>query len=167
MAGNHRSGRPRLPTALHVLRGTPVRDRAHEPVGKPGTPEPPQDVLDDPEALAHWERLSARLMRLRVLTRDHREALAQLAHALAADGRVRAQLRAMNYQRLVVDEIRDKAGNVRRRVRDNPLIRQSIMASELVRRLLGEFGLTPITQAKVHAQPSIARTRASRYITSA
>lgn len=174
MAGTFRSGRHPVPTALHVLRGTyrttrHGRDRAGEPRLVPGRPACPDEVQRDPAALAHWERLIAQLETSGVLTTAHGDALALLAQAKADYDRVRAQLVTMNHQQLVVDEIRNKDGQViRRRVRENPLIRRSERLALLCARLLGEFGLTPITQSKVgNANHANAPSRARKYITPA
>jgi hypothetical protein len=91
-----------------------------------------------------------------VLNVGHSEALAGLCITLADLTRVRDQLRAMNYQQLIVDEQRDsKTGTVvRRRIRENPLIRRSERLNQLATKQLGEFGLTPVTQSKVNAAPT-------------
>jgi phage terminase small subunit len=154
MAGNHRSGRPRKPTALHLLQGTRPRNRQREPKVELGRPEPTEELRADEVAFGHWTVLCERLERVKVLSPAHGEALGLLAQALADYGRVRAQLREMQFRNLVVDELLDKAGRViRRRVRENPLIRRSERLATLCKNLLGEFGLTPITQAKIHAEP--------------
>jgi phage terminase small subunit len=149
--GNHKSGRRPVPTNLHVLRGTlRSRHKKRPPPPQLGRPEPPPDIQADEVALGHWNALAERLESLRVLSPAHGEALALLAQSLADYGRVRAQLHEMGYRQLIVDEIRDKTGQViRRRVRENPLIRRSERLALLVARLLGEFGLTPVTQTKV------------------
>lgn len=169
MAGNWRSGRRPTPTALHVLRGTlrsSVRQgREGEPKRKPGRPPCPVEVEADEAAHAHWLRLATQLEKDGILTMAHGDALALLAQALADYHRVRGQLAAMKHQQLVIDEIRDKDGKLlRRRVRENPLIRRSERLAALCSRLLGEFGLTPVTQTRVHADPQ-ATSRASRYVT--
>lgn len=160
MPGNFRSGRRPEPTALKLLKGTLRKERRrHEPVVPRGRPEPTPEVQADPDALGHWEALAGRLETIGVLSPGHGEALGLLAQSLADYGRVRRQLQEMGFRQLVVDEMRDKTGNViRRRVRENPLIRRSERLAMLVSRLLGEFGLTPVTQTKVHAPKSGTET---------
>lgn len=156
MAGNFRSGRRPQPSSLQLLKGTYRKSRrGHEPQLTRGRPEPTAEVRADPAALAHWETLADRLDRIGVLSPAHGESLALLALARADYGRIREQLQVMRFQQLIVEEIRDKAGNVlRRRYRENPLIRRSERLALLVSRLLGEFGLTPVTAPKVHAFPT-------------
>jgi phage terminase small subunit len=153
MPGTYKSGRKPVPTNLHILRGT-LRSR-HKTRPRPpqlGRPEPTPEIQADDVALGHWTALCERLETLRILSPAHGEALGLLAQALADYGRVRAQLHEMGYRQLIVDEMRDKEGKVtRRRVRENPLIRRSERLALLVSRLLGEFGLTPITQTKIAA----------------
>jgi phage terminase small subunit len=165
MAGNFRSGRKRIPTALHVLRGTRAPGRAHEPVGPPGKPQPTPEVEADPLALEHWTALVDRLARMAVLTRAHREALATLCHLLAEQDRTIAHYRAMGYQPFIRDLHRDAQGTVRREtIRPNPLALRVVLLGREVLRGLAEFGLTPSSQSRVHAADT-PPTRASRYIT--
>ena len=148
-----RSGRT-TPTALKVLHGSRIRGRQQEPRFPVGRPECPTELQLDPAAAAHWERLAPRLEQAGVLMPAHGEALGLLAQALADYGRVRAQLHQVGYQQLVVDEVRDKAGNViRRRVKENPLIRRRERLALLVSRPLGEFGLTPGAAVRIQAWP--------------
>jgi P27 family predicted phage terminase small subunit len=153
MPGTWRSGGKPKPTALKLLQGSEVRGRKHEPKPEPGRPAAPARLAADELATAAWESLAQRLETLGVLTTANGEALALLAEALADYDRCRAQLAQMNYQQLVVDEMRDKAGTViRRRVRENPLLRRTERIALLVNRLLGEFGLTPATAARIDAR---------------
>jgi len=153
MPGNYRSGAPRKPTALKLLQGSRVRNREQEPQYEPGIPDCPARLQEDPEAKSHWDLLSSRLQASGVLTKGHGEALAMLAEALADYGRARAQLKAMRFQQLIVEEKYDPTGAklLYRRVKENPLIRRSERLAVLCSRLLGEFGLTPITQAKINS----------------
>jgi phage terminase small subunit len=162
-------GRPAVPTALHIQRGTlrsrHVRQRAHEPRPPSGRPTCPPAVEQDAQARAHWDELAVTLDGLGVLRTSHGKALGALAQALADYDRVREQLRQMNFQQLVVEEIRDKNGTLlRRRIRENPLLRRSERLAMLAARLLGEFGLTPVTQTKVQAAPHAVPTLTPRYL---
>ena len=170
MPGTYRSGRRAIPTAIHVLRGTlrSRNGRPRAPQPDPGRPVCPAEITGDPAARAHWDRLAAQLEQTHVLTPAHGDALGLLAQARADYDRVRAQLQGMHFQQLIVDEVYDKAGTlIRRRERENPLLRRSERLAQLVSRLLGEFGLTPITQTKVHgaAPDANAPARTHRYIT--
>lgn len=156
MPGTFRSGRRREPTSLKLLRGGEVRGRGREPKYEYKEPEVPTQIMADALALQHWRRLVKQLSTAGVLNVSHGDALGALAHALADYGRIREQLHQMNYQQLLVDESRDSTGKIviRRRVRENPLLRRSERIALLVSRLLGEFGLTPVTQSRVDAYPN-------------
>jgi phage terminase small subunit len=154
MAGTWRSGGRPKPTALKLLQGSKVRGRKSEPTHPVGRPPIPERLAGDPVAVAAWNSLAARLETVGVLTTAHGEALAMLAEALADYDRIRGQLALMNYQQLVVDEVKNAEGvTIRRRVRENPLLRRSERIALLVNRLLGEFGLTPATSARIDARP--------------
>jgi phage terminase small subunit len=160
MAGNWNSGRRPTPRAVHVLRGTVRADHAkrdEKSRGTPGRPPMPANVAADAEARAHWDRLAAITETEGTLTTAHGDLLALLSLQRAMYDRVVAELvgAAMTMT------------NSRRRTIPNPLIREAQTLAAQCDRLLGEFGLTPLTQGRVtHADrtpPAIAR--ASRYIT--
>jgi phage terminase small subunit len=154
MAGSWRSGGKPKPTVLKIIEGSRIRGLQQEPRPKPGAPICPAEIQADPQALEHWRRLVSHLEPLGLLSTVHGDVLATLAHSLADYQRVRVQLQTMGHQPLVVDETRDsKTGQivVKRRIRENPLIRRSERLALLVTRLLGEFGLSPATQPRVQA----------------
>jgi hypothetical protein len=165
MSGTYRSGRRPVPSAVHRLRGTAIRHRHAEPQLPVGRPAVPPAIEADPVAFAHWEALATRLEAMRILNAGHGPALALLAQTLADHDRVRAQLHALHYPEVVVDETWDTHGTLlRRRTHEHPLIRRSERLTLLVTRLLGDFGLTPVTQTKVHAEADTPYTRAQRYL---
>src|SRR5262245_55757398 len=85
---------------------------------------------------------------------SYTESLALLAHAVADYDRTHAQLAAMNFQPLVIEEVRSENGTIlRRRVRENPLHRRCERLTCLVVKLLAEFGMTPTSAPRVHAEP--------------
>jgi phage terminase small subunit len=149
MPGTWRSGGRPKPTALKLLQGSRVRGRQREPRYTPGVPDIPPTVAADPLAAEAWASLATRLRQSGVLMTAHGEALATLAHTVADFTRVREQLQRMNFQPFIKEEVRLKSGDVRTRARENPLIRRSQHLALLVSRLLAEFGLTPVSQAKV------------------
>jgi phage terminase small subunit len=156
MPGTWRSGQKPKPTALKVLQGSEVRGRKREPAPPPGRPPIPTRLAEDPLAVAAWESLAARLESIGVLTTANGEALGLLAEALADYERVREALSTMRHQQLVVDEVRNPQGVViRRRIRENPLLRRTERIALLVNRLLGEFGLTPATAPRLEASPPV------------
>ncbi len=155
MAGNSRSGRRRQPDAVRALKGSKTRSyHRHEPAYEPVMPVMPLFVSADPRAVEKWTVLGKRLSATRVLTEADGEMLALLCTSWADLERLRDQYAAMNYQSLVVDEVVAANGERRRKVKANPLIALIRETSLRVSRFLGEFGLTPMTRAKVGASPS-------------
>ena len=101
---------------------------------------------------------------MRVLHTGHGPALALLAQTLADHDRVRAALHTLDYKQLITEEVGDAKGRIHRRLREHPLIPRSERVALLVNRLLGEFGLTPATQTRVHAEADTPVNRARRYL---
>jgi P27 family predicted phage terminase small subunit len=150
------TGRPRKPTRLHRLHGTRFRqDRAHEPVDPVGAPPLPAAVKLDPLARRHWRQITARLVTLRVLTRNHGEILGALCTTLANHERAVAAFAADGFRLVVVDEWPDAAGKIRRRTKPNPLLATIDKGVKLAERLLAHFGLSPATASKVAAIPDL------------
>lgn len=150
MAGNWNSGRRPAPHAVHVLRGTVRADHAgrdEKRRGTPGRPAIPAPIEADALARAHWDRLAATLEASGVLTTAHGDGLALLALLRADYDRVRVRLLARPDDRLLHKEARDTAN--------------------LCTRLLGEFGLTPSSEGRIHAADPVspAAKRAAKYIT--
>jgi phage terminase small subunit len=157
MAGNFRSGRLRTPTALKVMRGQRIRGRHQEPKYPPGMPEKPESIAADERASWYWDFYGKCLERSGVLNVTHLGQFALLCHALADFDRDTADLQKMGYQRLIIDEQRTPEGQlIRRRVRENPLVRMRQRNALLASRFLTEFGMTPVSQSKVNAQPPSA-----------
>lgn len=153
MPGTARSGRRPAPAALRALRGS--RTRAHhkgEPTYAKAIPAMPAFVAADDPAAAKWAVLAPKLAAAGVLTEAHGEMLALLCAAWADLERARQQFAEMHYQQLVVDETTGPNGERRRKVKPNPLILRIEKLAYQVARFLGEFGLTPMTAAKVSAQ---------------
>jgi P27 family predicted phage terminase small subunit len=150
MAGTSRSGRRRNPESIRMLTG--ARTRTHhksEPRYEKGMPSPPPFIESDEIAARKWHSLAPRIANAGVLTEAHGEMLALLCSAWADLERAREQFKTMNYQQLVVDVVNGANGEQRRKVKTNPLINQIEKNAYQVARFLGEFGLTPMTSAKV------------------
>jgi|SRR5262245_64852228 len=152
MPGTYRSGTPAKPSAFKRLEGTKVRpDQRNEPQHALGEPEIPAEVLEDPLALACWHEHAGFLRQVHVLSLAHGRALAALSLAVADFQRVRAAMRAEGH--VIMRE--GPHG-----MTFNPLIRESQRLTERIVKLLGEFGLTPVTSPKItaHAPPDTFQT---------
>lgn len=153
MPGTSRSGRRPQPAAIRSLKGS--RTRPHhrtEATFSAGVPSMPSFVAVDPLAAQRWQILAPRIAQAGVLTEAHGEMLALLCSSWADLERARDQFAGMNYQQLVVDEVTGPSGERRRKVKANPLILRIEKLAYQVARFLGEFGLTPMTSAKVSAK---------------
>lgn len=153
MPGTSRSGRRPNPTAIRTLKGAKTRPHHHgEPEFAQGIPNMPAFIEADPIAALRWRTLAPRIAGAGVLTEAHGEMLSILCAAWADLERAREQFAAMGYQQLVVDETTGPNGERRRKVKPNPLIVRIEKQAYQVARFLGEFGLTPMTSAKVSAK---------------
>lgn len=153
MPGTSRSGRRPNPAAIRSLTG--ARTRPHhrnEPEYEKVIPVAPAFIESDHLALAKWQTLAPKIAKAGVLTEAHGEMLSLLCSAWADLERAREQFKAMGYQQLVVDETVGPSGERRRKVKTNPLITHIEKTAYQVARFLGEFGLTPMTSAKVAAR---------------
>lgn len=149
MSGTSRSGRRRKPKALRDLQGSRTRHHHRDqPEYRIGSPLiMPEMVANDDIARAKWDRLVLLMTRSGVLTEAHTEMLTILCTSWADLERCREQFRLMNYQTLIFEMNGDK-----RRVKNNPLVGRIEKLAYQVARFLGEFGLTPMTSAKVSGQ---------------
>lgn len=156
MPGTSRSGRRPNPASIRALQGSRTREHhRHEPEFTTGIPEMPAFIASDPLAAERWAALSFRLSQAGVLTEAHGEILALLCSSWADLERSREQFAAMGYKQLVVDETVLPNGERRRKLKPNPLIMRIEKQAYQVARFLGEFGLTPMTSAKVAAKEAI------------
>lgn len=157
MPGTNRSGRRPQPAAIRVLKGARTRqNHLSEPEYLAVMPSKPDFIESDPIASVRWDTLAARIANAGVLTEAHGEMLALLCSAWADLERARQQFASMGYQQLVVDETTAANGERRRKVKPNPLIVRIEKQAYQVARFLGEFGLTPMSSAKVSAEHSSA-----------
>lgn len=118
-------------------------------------PAMPDFIAVDPLASRRWHIIAPRIADAGVLSEAHGEMLALLCAAWADLERAREQFAAMGYQQLVVDESVLPSGERRRKVKPNPLIVRIEKQAYQVARFLGEFGLTPMTSAKVAAKEAV------------
>lgn len=156
MPGTSRSGRRPQPAALRSLKGARTRARHKaEPRFETALPAMPAFVEADALAAARWRSIAPKIATAGVLTDAHGEMLALLCSAWADLERAREQFAQMNYQQLVVDESVTASGERRRKLKPNPLIVRIEKQAYQVARFLGEFGLTPMTSAKVSGERAV------------
>ncbi|TQM94554.1 P27 family phage terminase small subunit [Roseinatronobacter monicus] len=135
-------GRPRKPTALKAIAGTkrPCRENPNEPQARAGTADPPAWLSD--RAASHFARLGAILHGLGVASPDDGDMLALLSSRLEEIEILTATIEdgGRSYQ----------TENGMRRAAPEVAMRNEAMRH--AQSLLGEFGLSPATRAKVSAR---------------
>jgi len=140
------AGRRPLPTAIKLLRGDGRRGAGHralpkrEPKPIIGAQPAPEWLV--PEARALWDELAAMLVRTRVLTEADRPAL-ELLCATWAQWKCAAQVLAEHGDSV---QIEGKHGP---RLVGRPEVQIAAAAGQRLRLLMGEFGLTPSSRARV------------------
>lgn len=87
-----------------------------------------------------------------MLTEAHGEMLALLCATWADLERARQQFADMGYRQLIVEQRMTATGEMVETVKPNPLIVRIEKQAYQVARFLGEFGLTPMTAAKVSSE---------------
>lgn len=136
------AGRPRKPAELKVLQGTarPDRENATEPKPVIGASDCPAWL--DATARGEWQRMAPALERLRILTEIDTAALAAYCQAYADH-----QWAAKRLQKLG-KVYQTKTGFYRPR----PEVAMQRDAAVRMKAFLVEFGLTPASRSRVHAQ---------------
>jgi P27 family predicted phage terminase small subunit len=137
-------GRPRKPTALHVIEGTYRSDRANKSEPTPRRKRPPCPPHLRAEAKAAWRRYAALLDRIGVLTEADAAALSALCEATVDLATAREALAArggLTYENVTA------AGGVTHRA--YPEVAMVTDAERRVRSWLAAFGLTPADRARV------------------
>ncbi len=127
------------PTAVLQQRSSfkkhPERKRPHEPQAF-GQPQKPQHVASDAVASDAWDRVSALLDEMGVLSKSDEFAFEQLAVAYSA-------------WRRALDRIREGDETPEGKVYSAASVRECREASDKIVRLLIECGLTPSSRTKV------------------
>lgn len=153
MPGTSRSGRRPEPSAIRELKGSRTRPRhRNEPEYRKGVPEMPAFVEKDEVAAQKWRDMAPKIASAGVLTESHGEMLGLLCTTWADLQRCREQFAAMGNRQILVEETVLPDGARRVRVRPNPLAQRIEKLAYQLARFLGEFGLTPMTSAKVSAE---------------
>ena len=147
MAGaSGRSGRRPAPTKLKLLSGNPGKRRLNEREPEPASrlPEPPDHLSD--EAKREWDRVGALLLVVGLVSELDRAALAAYCQAWARWVEAEEALRQYG----VV--IKSPSGFPMQ----SPFLAVANKALEQMRWTLVEFGLTPASRTKVHAEAPAA-----------
>jgi P27 family predicted phage terminase small subunit len=142
-----KTGRPRIPTALKLVRGTQRADRlnVNEPKPKLGIPPVPAQLSD--EAKAEWERLAPELFEQGVLCPQDGAALAALCEFRADFLHASTMCATKDGQDRKV--IKTANGNFQ----ENPYYSIKKRSAELMYKFLTEFGLTPASRSRLNATP--------------
>lgn len=137
-------GRKPKPTALRLLDGNPGKRPINkdEPKPRPGTPTCPFHNGKDPEACRAWHRLVKELAPSGLATMMDADALALLCQEMARKWDAEDKLRQYG---VVISEMG--------RPRLSPYYRIANDAAANIKALLAEFGLTPASRSRIHAQP--------------
>ncbi len=139
-----RRGPKPMPTSLKLLRGTKRADRLNlnEPRVRAAIPPCPEHLGS--EARKEWRRTARELARLGLLTKIDRTALALYCQAW---GRwVEAEEALRKYGTMV----KSPTGFPMQ----SPYLAVANKAMEQMRQLLVEFGMSPSSRSRVHAEPS-------------
>jgi phage terminase small subunit len=165
MAGNRRSGRRRLPTAIKRLRGSTIRHNVSaEPKAPVGIPTMPDFVAADPLAVEEWGQLAEKALKLGVLTIAHGPILGLIATTSANHRRIYQTFAATGYKPVIVQSWKDKDGDERSRIVENPLVRQLRLQETRCTALLGEMGMTPASSSKVQTHGDIEHDEVETFL---
>lgn len=141
---SHRTGPPPTPTKLRLLRGNPghrpLNDR--EPKPKLEIPTCPSHL--EPEARKEWKRIAKELYSLGLLTKIDRAALAAYCQCWGRWVEAEEQLK--------------KTGLVVKSPAGYPILSPYLSiankAMKQMQMLLSEFGCSPASRSRIHAQPT-------------
>ncbi|HEY0839775.1 MAG TPA: phage terminase small subunit P27 family [Vulgatibacter sp.] len=133
-------GRPRKPTALHVIDGTARPDRANRREPKPKVAEPLCPTHLDEIAKSKWRELAPQLVRLGVLTRIDGDALAIYCQAYSRWAAAEDDVKANGITYTTANGM----------VRQNPAVGISSAATVTMATYGGKLGLNPADRAKLH-----------------
>lgn len=136
-------GRPPKPTALKLLAGNPGRRELpkNEPVPPVGDVEMPRPL--EGAALRAWQRLVPLLQGMRVLSLADVEKLALACEAIGDYLDLRARVKKVGRVYSTVTVTGSKV------YRPRPEVAMMVEARKAASTLMGEFGLSPSTRAKV------------------
>lgn len=137
-----RSGPPRSPTHLQLLRGNPGKRAINQHEAHPDAAIPPCPSHLSKEAKKEWRSISTQLLDLGLLTKIDKAALAGYCVAWATWIEAQEEL---------------KKGKVFKTENGYPILSPwwsiATQADKQMHRYLTEFGLTPAARSRIHVQP--------------
>lgn len=141
-----KQGRKPTPTALRLLRGNPGRRpiNADEPKAAPKLPPPPAELSD--AAKREWRRTGRKLLAGRIITDLDTAAFAAYCSSYARW----LEATALLAKSPVV--IKNRHGDLVL----NPLLRVVRESQDQYTRALAEFGMSPVSRTRVHAEQPAA-----------
>ncbi|OFX13210.1 MAG: hypothetical protein A2Z18_11120 [Armatimonadetes bacterium RBG_16_58_9] len=142
-------GRPRIPTAIKLVRGNPGKRplNQREPQPQPGPPPMPEKLASNELAAQEWHRLCPMLERMRVLTEADGIALANLCFDVALLDDCQKKLSETGLL------VRNKATGL---IHRNPLVDMLGQTTDRVTKALREFGMTPASRSNIQVAPETA-----------
>ena len=140
-----KTGRPRIPTALKLIRGTQRADRMNPNEPKPAVDIPPAPAHLSDEARAEWERITPELAALGLLSRIDRASLAAYCEFWADFVQACAMCATKEGQDRKV--IKAATGTLI----ENPYYTIKKRSAELMHKFATEFGLTPASRTRINA----------------
>jgi P27 family predicted phage terminase small subunit len=144
-------GRKPKPTHLKLVTGNPGRrPQKVAPEPKSEAPQPPPELTED--ALVEWNRVSAELHGLGLLTGVDRAALAAYAQAYGRWAAAERALAKMAAADSVTGGLLIKTTNGN--AIQNPLVGVANKAAAAMVRYAAEFGMTPSARSRIEASPS-------------
>lgn len=150
------SGPPPEPTKLKLIKGTLRKGR----MKNEATPEnaiPPIPEQLSGEAKAEWNRISEELMKLGLLSRVDRAALAGYCEAWAdwldATDRVNRFGKVIKTGEKTVQKLDGSIERSGGNMIENPYFSVKKRSAELMHKFLTEFGMTPASRSRINATP--------------
>lgn len=178
MAGNGNSGRPRLPAAVHILRGNPSKlnmAELHEQVREPSVPvkAPPKPAALKGAASDEWDRAVEALMALGWISENDGAALATYCTAYARWLKLEEEISKLNDASPdgLGGELQTFANGTRQ---ENPLRTMARAAAKDANQAGALFGFSPVARRAMKAMsaspqgeliPNAPRDAAARYFT--
>jgi P27 family predicted phage terminase small subunit len=137
---------PRVPAALNIFNGNPGKRKPRKPLNLAGKPSCPAWL--DEYAKSLWKRIAPQYERLGLLLAPDEPAFAALCQAYAELKIATEDVKKNGRVREVPIQTRD--GDIIGYDRKpNPAVKQQQAATEMLRKLAMEFGMTAVSRAKL------------------